>query len=409
MQAEERTLMVRKYRILIVLTVLVLILASLGIVFLSNNSDAPRFQLKKAERRDLRMSVSTNGIIEPVERAQIYAPMDAFVKTIQVAEGAAIAPGQLLLRLEAQHVRTEIAEAKASLMEAKRQAQLILAGPTKEEASEIEASIAENALQLDQLKKDLETEQTLYSKGAIPREAVEKLQKQKEQVQLRSESLKSKKQAIYARYSEKEKEWAQGKVTELIRQVDLLEEQLKSESILAPGNGLLYSLEVKPGSFVSKGQLLADIYKPGNIRLRAYVDEPDLGRIQKGQPVLIEWNGLPDRQWAGSVVKPAEQVVAFNNRSVGYVLCSITDAPKELIPNLNVQVEITTAMSANALVIPRSALISPNGKPSVLCLDGKRTILKPIKHGIVNSEQVEVLDGIREGDAVIINPGEAKL
>jgi multidrug resistance efflux pump len=409
MQAEKGAPMVRKYRILIILTVLVLILASLGFVWFSNNSDAPQFQLKKVERHDIKMTISTNGIIEPVERTQIYSPIDAFVKAIQVAEGAEIARGQLLMRLEAQQIRTQIAEAKAALLESKRQAQLILSGPTQEETSEIDASIADNALQLDQLKKDLETEQSLYSQGAVPRESVDRLRKQKDQFQLRSDSLKTKRQALYARYSDKDKELAQARVNELLKQVDLLEQQLRSESILSSGNGLIYSLSVKPGSFVKQGDLLAEIYRPGNVWLRAYVDEPDLGRIQKGQPVLIGWNGLPDHQWAGSVEKPAEQVVALNNRSVGNVLCSITDAPKELIPNLNVQVEITTAISANALIIPRSAFISPDGKPSVLCLDGKHTVIKPIKPGIINSDQVEVLDGIREGDAVIINPGDAKL
>ncbi len=400
--------MIRKYRILIVLTALVLLFVSLGYYWLRGNSDAPQFQMAKAMRRDIKMVVNTNGIIEPADRTQIYSPMDAFVKTIQVKEGAEIVQGQILMRLETQQVRTEIAEARAALLEAKHQAQLILSGPTKEEVSAMDASIAENALQLHQWTQDLEAEESLYGKGAVPKEAVEKLRKQKDQIQLHSESLKGKKRDLYTRYSDKEKEWAQGKVNEIAKQVELLEQQLQSESIPAPRSGLLYSLMVKPGTYVSRGQLLAEIYRPGNVRLRAYVDEPDLGRIQKGQPVLIEWNGMPERRWTGSVEKPAEQVIALNNRSVGYVLCSIANEPKELIPNLNVQIEITTAMSAHALVIPRSAVTNPNGKPTVLLLDGIRKIVKPIKYGIINSEEIEILDGIREGDAVVTNPSEAE-
>jgi HlyD family secretion protein len=400
--------MTRKYRILIGLIVVVLLIASLSYFWFKDSSDAPQLQFAKAARRDIKMVVSTNGIIEPVERVQIYSPMDAFVKTIQVKEGAEISKGQTLLRLEAQQIRTEIAEARANLLEAKRQTQLIMAGPPKEEVSAVDASIAENALQLDQLKKDLNVEEALYGKGAVPKEAVDKLRKQKELLQLQSKSLKEKKQDLFIRISEKEKELAQGKLNELAKQVEFLEQQMQSESILAPANGLIFSLMVKPGTYVSRGMLLAEIYRPGNVRLRAYVDEPDLGRIQKGQPIMIEWNGMPERRWTGFVEKPAEQVIALNNRSVGHVLCYIANGPKELIPNLNVQVEITTALSAKALVIPRSALTNRDGKPVVLLSEGNGTTVKPIKYGIINSEEIEILSGIREGDAVVSNPSEAK-
>jgi HlyD family secretion protein len=400
--------MARKNRTLILLAALTLIIASLGYYFLSDSPPLPQLQLGKAARREIKMIVSTNGIIEPVDRTQIYSPIDAFVKAVPVQEGAEIAGGQILMRLESQQARTALAEANATLLEARRQAQLVLAGPLKEEVSDVNASIAECDLQLNQLAKDLKTEESLYSKGATTGEAVDKLRKQKDQIQLRSEALKTKKQDLYARYTDKEIEYAQGKVTQLARQVELLDQQLQLESIPAPGSGLLYSLMVRAGTYVTRGQLLAEIYRPGNVRLRAYVDEPDLGRIQKGQPTLIEWNGLPERRWTGVVEKPAEQVIALNNRSVGHVLCSIANQPKELIPNLNVQVEITTASKTNALVIPRSAVFNHDGKPVVLILDGTRTVEKAVKTDLFNSEQIEILDGIHEGDSVVLNPGEAK-
>jgi HlyD family secretion protein len=400
--------MAQKKRSLILLAALVLIIASLGYYFLSDSPQLPQFQLGKVTRSEIKMIVSTNGIIEPVERNQIYSPIDAFVKTVPVQEGSEIAHGQILMRLESQQARAALAEANAALLEARRQTQVILAGPLKEEVSDVNASIAECDLQMTQLAKDLKTEESLYSKGATTGEAVDKLRAQKDRLQIRSEALKTKKQDLYARYSDKEKEYARDKVTQLARQVELLEQQLQSESVPAPESGLIYSLTVRPGTYVTRGQLLAEIYKPGNVRLRAYVDEPDLGRIRKGQPALIEWNGLPEQRWTGIVEKPAEQVIALNNRSVGHVLCSIANQPKELIPNLNVQVEITTASKANALVIPRSAVFNHDGKPVVLMLDGTRTVEKPVKTDLFNSEEIEILDGIHEGDSIILNPGEAK-
>jgi RND family efflux transporter MFP subunit len=310
--------------------------------------------------------------------------------------------------LESREIRTAIAEAKASLLQARRQAQIVLSGPQKEEATALDASIAECKLQLDQQTKDLQIEESLLARQATPRATVENLRKQRDLLQLRLESLEQKKRDLQVRYSAEDKKWEQDRISELTKQVSLLEQQLQLELVLAPQSGIIYSLPVKPGSYVTKGQLLAQVYEPGKIRLRAYVDEPDLGRIKKGLPTRIEWDGMPNQQWTGVVEKPAEQVVALNNRSIGNVLCSITSGPKGLIPNLNVKAEITTDFKANALLVPRSALFNNEGVTAVLLLEGKNPVAKPVELGIITSEEIEILHGIHAGDAVILNPGEVK-
>jgi HlyD family secretion protein len=400
--------MIRKYRSLIGLATLVLIGTPLVYYFSGKNPDSPKLPLATASRRGIKVVVSTNGVIEPVDSTEVYAPIDAFVETIPNAEGSEIIQGQILMRLESKQIRTAHAEAKAALLEARRQAQIVVSGPPKEEVSALDATIAEYTMQLSQLGKDLRTEESLCAKGASSQDAVDNLRKQRDLVELRAEALKQKKQDIMTRYSPQDKEWEQEKVAALASQVALLEQQVQLQSIVAPKSGLLYSLLIKPGAYVIKGQLLAQIYRPGKVFLRAYVDEPDLGRIQKGQQTLIEWDGLPNRQWTGAVEKPAEQVVAMNSRSVGYVLCSIIGDPKELIPNLNVKVSIVTASKIDALVVPRSAVISHDGKPVVVLLDGTRTIIQPVELGLHTPEEIEILDGINAGDRIVLNPDEAQ-
>jgi HlyD family secretion protein len=398
--------MAQKNRILIALVVLVLLIVCLIYYFVGKNSDVPQFQLAKAVRSEIKAVINTNGIVEPLDRIDIYASIDAFVAAVQKTEGSEITKGQSLMRLESREIRAALAEAKAALLQGQRQAHAVTSGPPKEELSAAEASIAECELQLVQIKRDLQLEESLLAKQATTQMAVDNLRKQLAARQLQLDSLKKKKMDLQERYSADEKKWEQDRVGELSKQVALLEQQLQTESVLATGSGLIYSLPVKAGSYVTKGQLLAQIYQPGKIRLRAYVDEPDLGRIKKGQSVLIEWDGLPGKQWRAAVDKPAEEVVALNNRSVGNVICSIEGEPKELIPNLNVKVEITTDHKADTIVVPRSALFSSGGKLSVLISEGARTIARPVDIGLSTSEQIEILHGVNAGDSVVTNPGE---
>jgi multidrug efflux pump subunit AcrA (membrane-fusion protein) len=74
--------MAKKYGVLLVLLVLVL-LVGLGIYFLSSNSNSTPLQTAKVARHDLKVVISTNGIIEPVERSEVYAPLDAFVSAVR--------------------------------------------------------------------------------------------------------------------------------------------------------------------------------------------------------------------------------------------------------------------------------------------------------------------------------------
>ncbi len=401
--------MAKKIRVILGLLVLVLLLVSLVYFVASSTSSSDALRTVQVGRRELRVVISTNGIIEPIDHNEVYSPLDAFVAAIHGQEGSQILKGQMLLRLESQTLRTSLAEAKTAVLEARRQARLVIGGPPKEELTALDASISEHTLQLEQTSKDLQLEESLLVKQATTRAAVENLRKQRDLLQVRLEGFRQKKLDLQARYSEEEKDWEKNKLVELNKQVTVLERQLQMESVVAPKSGVIYSLPVKSGSFVGKGELLAQIYEPGRIRLRAYVDEPDLGRIAKGQAVSIEWDGMPNKQWNGVIEKLAEQVIALNNRSVGYVYCSVDAAPRELIPNLNVKVEITTARRPDVLVIPRSAVIRQGGKTSVLLSKGKQPVVKLVELGLVTSDEIEILSGINAGDTVVINPGEARL
>ena len=61
--------------------------------------------------------------------------------------------------------------------------------------------------------------------------------------------------------------------------------------------GVVYGREVRPGSYVNAGDLIANIGRMDRLRVRVYVDEPELGRVAEGQPVTITWDALPGRQW----------------------------------------------------------------------------------------------------------------
>jgi HlyD family secretion protein len=399
--------MVSKTVIMVFLAGLMLLATSTWLFVNQSRSRSQEVVLAAVTRRDLKVTVSTNGTIEPIDGSEIFAPIDAFIAHLQVHEGDEVAKGQLLLRLESSQLKTALAEARAALLQARRQAQLVINGPSKEELTAVQASITETELEVQQRREDLKREEALLKQDATTRVNVENVQERLKLLEVRLEGLKQKKQDLLNRFTAEEREWELRRINELTEQVRLLEQQLESATIFAPFRGVVYSLPLKSGAFVSKGQVLARIFVPGRVRLRALVDEPELARIEKGQETLIEWDGLPEKRWTGQVERLAEGVVILGNRSVGHVICSVGADASELIPNINVNVQITIARKMGALVVPRSAVFNHNSQPSVTVLEGSQKVLKPVTLGLVTPQEIEILQGLQEGGKVVMNPEES--
>jgi len=117
----------RKFLVIAILVIIIILAAYL----LTGEREAPSFATVSAARQEIRMMVSTNGIIEPIERSEVYAQIDGRVTHVHVQEGAEISAGQLLIELESEQIRTAITEAHAALLEARRQEKIILSGPPK--------------------------------------------------------------------------------------------------------------------------------------------------------------------------------------------------------------------------------------------------------------------------------------
>jgi HlyD family secretion protein len=131
------------------------------------------------------------------------------------------------------------------------------------------------------------------------------------------------------------------------------------------------------------------------------VDEPDLGRVAKGMPVVITWDALPGRQWKGEVDKQPTEVVALGTRQVGEVVCVIQNPSLELLPGTNVFAEIRSQTVENALTIPKEVVRREMGRPGVLVLNGNKLEWRDLTLGIGNTTRVQV-DGLKEGDAVAL-------
>jgi HlyD family secretion protein len=138
------------------------------------------------------------------------------------------------------------------------------------------------------------------------------------------------------------------------------------------------------------------------VRVRAFIDEPDMGMLQPGQTVQVAWDALPGRMWIGKTEEIPKQVVPRDRRSVAELLCSVDNSKLELLPNTNVDVKVLVHQSKNALVVPRGAVREENGQRFVFVFNGEEVKRRNVTLGVANASNYEVISGLQEGDRVAV-------
>jgi HlyD family secretion protein len=187
-----------------------------------------------------------------------------------------------------------------------------------------------------------------------------------------------------------------------------LEEKMNSSRLLAPVTGTVYSLPARQGTLVHVGDPVAEVADLTRVRVRAFVDEPELGSLKNGQTVEITWDALPNRMWTGKVVELPKTIVPRGSRNVGDVLCSVPNQKAELLPDTNVNVRIRTAEHGNSLTILRSAVFTEDNKRFVWMIESSRLKKQQIAVGISNAKDYEIISGVTENDLIAL-PGYAEL
>src|SRR5260370_1446114 len=110
------------------------------------------------------------------------------------------------------------------------------------------------------------------------------------------------------------------------------------------------------------GRLMAEMADLRKVRVRAFIDERELGALEADQPVKITWDALPNRSWVGKTEVIPKQVVPHQNRSVGELLCAVNNDKLELLPNINVNVRINSRERIGVLSVPRGAVEAEGGR-----------------------------------------------
>ena len=394
----------RRKRIIIYasIAVVVILVVAGALVAYSSGVKIDSSKLAKVERGDLAKSVVATGKIEPITKVEIKSKASGIVKRLYVDYGDKVKQGQVLAELDKEELQARVDQARAQL-------EASSANLNGARADLERAKVDAEGPDVPLLKRAYDRAQRMATDGVVSASALDDAEKNYEMALNKQNVSKAQLQVLQARIGQ-----AEGQVAQDRANLKQLEEQLGYSTIESPIDGIVLSRDVEIGDAVSSilvmgsaSTLVMTLGDTSEVYVKGKVDESDIGKVYLGQPARIKVESFKDKTFTGKVTKISPMGVEKDNVTTFEVRVSINNPEGVLKAMMTANAEIILEEHKNVLQIPEGSIIYDKDKnasveiPSPKAKEGKKKIAVSI--GISNGAKTELLQGLKEGDQVVLH------
>jgi len=360
---------------------------------------APGIHFAEVRRMTIESTVPTNGKVEPVEWAAARAELAGVVRTVDVQRGQDVVKGQTLVQLDTSSTQSELAAALAAQQEAQANAANLKQGGKEAQLSSINDSIRSQRTAIEVAQRNYDSLQRLEKQQAATRQqvldAADALTRAKQQLQ----GYEDQKRTLV---TSSDLSVSQAKLKDADAALTLAKHRLALATVRSPMTGTVYQFDLKVGAYLQPGTLVALVGNLDRVKVTVYVDEPDLGRVKKGMAVDFTWEARPGQHWWGRVEKLPTEIVPLDTRRVGEVTTIVDNPNHDLLPGVTVNATVVSAVVKDAVAIPKQALNRLRGSEGVYKLAGDTIVWTPVKTGVSDVNNVQILSGLKLGNRVAL-------
>ena len=337
------------------------------------------------------------GTLVPDEIRQIPAETEATVVRIRMLPGTQVKANTVLLEMSNPQLQQETLDAELQVKAAQAEYQNLKV-KLQSDLMNQKASAATVSTDFKAAQRQAKTDKALYEMGVISGMANNTSQEKADELTTRN-SLEQERIAINEKSIESQLAVQQTKVDEMQALADLKKKRLEALNVRAGIDGVLTDLPLQVGQHVVPGTMLAKVAQPEHLKAELKIAETQARDIQIGQPASVDThNGVI----SGKVMRidPAVQ-----NGTVTVDVHLDTELPKGARPDLSVDGTIDLDRLGNVLFVGRPAFGNEESTISLFKLDpdGHGATRVPVKVGRASVNSIQIIEGLNEGDAVILS------
>lgn len=369
-------------------------------------------QTARVEEKDLVFTVFATGRVEALDRQEIYAESSGLLKELTVKTGDLVEAGRILARLDQTSLENRLEEALAGLKIQETELVKLQSGPRPEEIVREKAALTQAGLELKDAQKKLARTRRLFEQEAVTTIELEEAEREAKKREANYQAAKAGYDLLVKGPSKEEVEAARAMMEQARVEVKNIRQQMENTVLRAGQKGMVLICNCQKGSYVSPGTLLFVIGNPEQLEINAEIAESDSGLLAQGQKAIFSCPALPQKEYQGmiSLVAPTAvkselgEVNQANPNPAVAVKIKPLGSTEGLRPGYTVDLTITAKESKKATVVPYEAVIEKDKEQAVFVVKEGRARYTIVKTGPGNELYLEVKQGVKKGEKVIINP-----
>lgn len=405
----------KRKNVMIISGIVLFLLVIITLNIVKSKSGSTVVKAVKLKKGMLIQEISLNGDVEEGLKRELYIDTPIKIKKVLVKEGDFVKKGQKLFEVDIEEIANQVDQALANYNlqnyryeETKSSLNL--------KVSQVISNFKQAEQELEDAKSNLENLKSLYDAGAISLLELKNAEKRYENAQSQYKIAEEE----YYNYVD-----STGKLSSSNYELQMAKEQLnlaylqyqeakkKLDDIKyaseSPIDGVVAVLNVSEGAPINPSVPVAVIIDPSSLIVKANISQYDYNKIKLGQEVEISTD-MDYSKYKGRVsfLSPTAKTSggSLSGEKTFELNVEILDRPTGLVPGFTVTVKIISDKKENAVYLPIEAIQEDkDGNKWVYKIERDNTIKKiAIKTGIISDLNVEIVDGLKEGDVVVYNP-----
>ena len=315
----------------------------------------------QAARHEVVDSITVVGNLVAEQTVDVVPRVAGRIDIVHVKLGDRVARGQVLAKIEDRELREQIRQAEASL-----------------EVNRSTVSARENDLKVQQ--NVFERNKQLAANGLVPKQQLEDAELRYNSARSQVDVAKSQQQSTQAR-------------------LDELKITLGNTTVISPLDGFVSKRNLDPGGFANANTVIVSVVDISTVRMIANLVEKGFNKIVAGVSADVEVDTFPGEQFKG-VVSRVAPVFDPATRTAAMEI-EVPNPGFRLKPGSYARVRLTVERRADALTVPRNALVDTEGKRGVFLVDAQTARFREVQTGLSDADRVEITRGLNDGDRVV--------
>jgi HlyD family secretion protein len=354
-----------------------------------------RLRTARVERGPVEATLTATGVVVPQVEQVLTSPIDTRVLRVLKTPGAQLAAGEAIVELDVGEARLAVAtlDDQVALKQNEQRR-------TRQELENLLTDVRRRReikeLELRSLQYEASRSRTLYVRGLFSEDAARKAETDVERAKIELQQLDESMQAAQETSATR----LEGLALEmkiLATQRDEAAHVLQVATAAAGRPGILTWVIASEGAAVRRGDQIARVADLSSFRVDATVSDVHAGRLTPGLPATVQVGDEPLRGTI-SAVHPAVQ-----NGVLTFEVALERASDPRLRPNLRVDVHAVTGSKPQALRVARGTFTAPDGLTYAFVVRGDRAQRVPIRLGLASYDAFEIIEGLSEGDEVIVS------